>query len=177
MAQNVAEPIMPSSFTSSWDRYYAPTQSQRYEESTSYTLRPKMLHHMDPLTPLYSHAPRTVRKGSYPLVPSGQYGLTPSADYMASLGSYGLALPWGWNKGPSVEEVRQQEEAERKEKTRKIITWAVADALVVFLVGPRVLRTFAPQLPYKKRLQYSAVATFGLSFIARHFFGVNRYET
>lgn len=84
-------------------------------------------------TPVYSRHPAA-------------YGLTPSREYMASIGY------------PPSEE---------KETTGKLVTRLVSSLVVSLLVGPYVVKQFSPDMPYKRRLGISVATTMVINYAAR----------
>ena len=97
-----------------------------------------------------------VRKGP---IPRQNYGLTPSADYMASLSNYGLTT-------------LSPEAQEKKERWDRIIRVGIRDGIATLFVGPALLKNFYPEMSYKQRTLYAGTAVVALTYIARAYFDV-----
>ena len=112
-------------------------------------------------TPSYFHAPAvsSVRKGPIPQMGGqgtggmyqsyGQYGLTPSADYMTSLGSMANL------KGVDFDKLS---DSEKRGLAGVLGVTVVVASLWTFAVGPWAVKQFKPEWGYGKRLVTSMVA-------------------
>lgn len=146
MAQNVfgAHMSYPLYSPRTLDRYGTGSQSARYEAATGYTLRPKMLHHMGPLT-TGNTVPR--RRQIY------RGYLHPTQRYLTTYGGYG--------------EDTEGSTLTAEEKNRMLSAGAVGLAmggLLSFVVGPWVVKQFKPRWGYGKRwvTAFGSVMAFNL---------------